>query len=718
MVNSTVEAKSHMVRVTGMTCAGCSAGLQRALEQTGLTSSATVNFTTGLANVTCAEDVFPRVLDVIRSRGFGAEPAVGGVLYSDVERRQAATELIWRRRAIRGMMLWLPMEFTHWVLSFLHIHPAWMPWVMAAVSAVVMVGVGGEFLRSALGALRRGGTNMDTLIALGAGTAFVWSAGVLVFRPDLPQYFSEAAGLLAIVSVGHWFESRASASAGSAVRELLQLQPESCELLRLDGAVLTVQTQDVRPGQRLLIRPGARIPVDGVVEEGQSDVDESIVTGESLPVLRRAGDAVPAGGLNTTGRLVIRTTTGGEATTVAKIAALVQEAQSSRAPIQRLADKVSAVFVPLVLGTAALTALVWGLLGQPELGLISAVTVLIISCPCALGLATPMAVMVGAGAASRRGILIRNAAALEQIGRAHLVVFDKTGTLTAGRPELVVLETEPGFDEQEVLKFAAAAESPSEHPIGAAVVRAARQRGLEFGKAEDFRALPGLGVTAVVEGRRVSILRDERATARVLLDDVPAGRFEVADVVRADAGAAVQRLRSMGVECAMLTGDRPETARSVAAKLGISESLVMAHASPEEKLDRIRRFGAGVVMVGDGLNDAAALAECGVGVAMGSGTAAAVEAAGVVIPGDRIEAVADLVEISRRTLSAIRQNLVFAFIYNVVAIPAAAAGLLGSSGPLWAALAMGFSDLTVVGNSLRLKSRLATQRLPSVSSRN
>ncbi|MEY3175461.1 MAG: hypothetical protein RLZZ436_3375 [Planctomycetota bacterium] len=718
MVNAVATGNAFTVRVTGMTCAGCAAGLQRALEQSGLTESAAVSITTGLATVRCAEDAFPRVLEVIRSRGFNAEPVSGVVLYSEVEQRQAAAELVWRRRAVWGLSIWLPLELGHWVLSYLHEHPAWMPWVMAMGSAAVVMGVGSEFLRSALGALRRGGTNMDTLISLGAGTAFLWSAGVLVFRPELPQYFSEAAGLLAVVSVGHWLEARASASAGSAVRELLQLQPEFCELLRLDGGLLTVRTSEVRAGQRLLIRPGARIPVDGVVEEGQSDVDESIVTGESLPVLRRLGDSVPAGGLNTTGRLVIRTTTGGEATTVAKIAALVQEAQASRAPIQKLADRVSAVFVPLVLAIAGLTVVLRGFQGQLEFGVISAVTVLIISCPCALGLATPMAVMVGAGAASRRGILIRNAAALEQIGRTQLVVFDKTGTLTVGRPELVRLEVEPGFDERQVLGLAAAAESSSEHPIGAAVVRAARQRGIEFDVVENFVALPGQGVDACVGGKRVSIRRDELATSKVVLDGVLAARFEVSDMVRPDAIAAVERLRLLGVESAMLTGDRIATARTVAENLGIPESHVMAHASPEEKLERIRGLGARVVMVGDGLNDAAALAECGVGVAMGSGTAAAMEAAAVVIPGERIEAVAELVELSRLTLSAIRQNLVFAFAYNVLAIPVAAAGLLGASGPLWAALAMGFSDLTVVGNSLRLKRRLSVQRLARLSSRN
>lgn len=691
------------IRVTGMTCAGCAAGLQRVLEQSGLVESASVSIATGLASVRVLREEVPRVLALIEAQGYGAELSTGGMVtqYSEAEIRHAEVEEIWRRRAIRGLSIWLPLEAVHWGMSLWHIHGWWMPWIMACGSALVVAGVGIEFFRSAFRAALRGGTNMDTLIGLGAGTAFVWSLGVLWFRPDLPQYFSEAAGLLAIVSLGHWLEARATRSAGSAVRELLQMQPEECELLRLDGSAVRVRTAEIRVGQRLLIRPGARIPVDGVVEEGESDVDEAILTGESLPVPRGRGDVIPAGALNTTGRLVLRTTTAGDATTVARIAALVQEAQSSRAPIQRLADSVSAIFVPGVLGVALLTVCLHGFLGRLETGVIAAVTVLIISCPCALGLATPMAVMVGAGAASRRGILIRSAAVLEQIGRARLVVFDKTGTLTVGRPELRSVEASEGWSEDEVLRLAASAELPSEHPVGAAVVRAARERGLELLEVQEFRALPGAGVAAMAGGRRVEVLRDERATARVLIDGELAGRFEAADVLRAGAAETVNRLRVMGVESAMLTGDRHAVALAIAQELGIPAERVMSHATPEAKLSRIRGLGGDVVMVGDGLNDAAALAECGVGVAMASGTAAAIEAAAVVIPGERLEAVAELVEISRRTLRTIRQNLVFAFLYNVLAIPAAALGLLGEAGPLWAAGAMALSDLTVVGNAAR-----------------
>ena len=695
---------SQRIRVTGMTCAGCAAGLQRVLERSGVVESASVSITTGLATVRVEGRLVPRVMELIRGAGYGAEvAALGGVEagYSAVELRQLEAEGIWRGRAILGLGIWLPLECVHLVMSIWHVHSWWMPWMMAVGSGFVIAGVGREFLRSAWRAALRGTTNMDTLIGLGAGTAFVWSAVVLVFRPDLPQYFSEAAGLLAIVSLGHWLEARASKSAGSAVRELLQMQPEESELLRLDGSILRVRTAEVRVGQRILIRPGARISVDGVVEEGESDVDEAILTGESLPVPRRRGDLIPAGALNTTGQLVIRTTTAGGESTVARIAALVQEAQSSRAPIQRLADRVSAIFVPGVLAVALSTVFLHGVFGTLETGVISAVTVLIISCPCALGLATPMAVMVGAGAASRRGILVRSAAALEQIGRTKLVVFDKTGTLTVGHPELQRLNVSAGWSESEVLGLAASAELPSEHPIGAAVVRAARERGLELLQPEDFRALLGAGVAARVGGRRVEVLRDEQATARIVIDGVVAGRLEVADVLRGGAVEAVQRLRALGVESAMLTGDRRDVSLAVAAELGIAAENVIAHATPEAKLERIRSWGRDVMMVGDGLNDAAALAECGVGVAIGSGTATAMEAASVVIPGERVEAVAELVEISKWTLRTIRQNLVFAFLYNVLAIPVAALGLLGEAGPLWAAMAMALSDLTVVGNAAR-----------------
>ena len=458
----------------------------------------------------------------------------------------------------------------------------------------------------------------------------------------------------------------------------------------------------------MLIRPGARVPVDGVVVEGASDIDESVVSGESTPVRKAEGDGVVAGSVNTTGRLVVEATVDGHHTTVARIAEMVQRAQTSKANIQRLADRVCAVFVPAVLTIAAVTFAAWWLLGDDlATGVIATVTVLIISCPCALGLATPMAVMVGAGAASRRGILMKSALALEQTGRAQLVVLDKTGTLTANKPAVIAIEPAQGAtDEAALLRLAAAAEMPSEHPIARAIVAEARRRGLDLPAVSGFEAVPGHGVRGHVDGRRVEIRRGDQATCEVLVDGEPAGTITIADRLRDDAREAVQRLRAMGLELVMLSGDRRTVAESVGRELGLEPGEILAEATPESKFEFVRTLPAGSVMVGDGINDAAALAEADIGIAIASGTNIAIESADIVIPGDRGTAVAETIHIARRTLATIKQNLFFAFIYNVVAIPVAALGLLGPTGPLVAAAAMGLSDITVIGNALRLRAGL------------
>ena len=410
---------------------------------------------------------------------------------SEIERQQQANELTWRRRALVGMGLWLPLEALHWTATGMHWHGPWMNWVMFLGALIIIVFAGSEFYKSAWRAAKRGTTNMDTLIALGATTAFVYSTIVWVANFSLPTYFAEACGLLGIVSLGHWFEARASSSASSAVRELLRMQPETAEMLQADGGTHHIPSVDVKVGDRLVVRPGGRIAVDGEVVEGSSAVDEAIVTGESIPVEKRVGDRVVAGSMNSVGRLIVETTVDGRNTTVARIAALVQRAQTSRAPIQRLADQVSSVFVPLVLMIAAITLIAWWLAGDFSKGIVSAVTVLIISCPCALGLATPMAVMVGTGAASRRGILIRNAASLERIGRATQVVFDKTGTLTEGHPKLHDISPSNGFTEHSLLQLAASVEAPSEHPLARSIVQAAKDRGIELLDVNRFRFATG-----------------------------------------------------------------------------------------------------------------------------------------------------------------------------------------------------------------------------------
>ncbi|MHC4948859.1 MAG: heavy metal translocating P-type ATPase, partial [Planctomycetota bacterium] len=640
---------------------------------------------------------------------------------TEIEHRQHANERRWRFRAIVGLGAWAPMMALHWLVGGGVLPDGrWLAWTLLAGSSLVLATAGAGFYRSALAAARRGTTNMDTLIAIGATTAWVFS--VFVFARDLlgraleqPLYFAEAAGLLGLISLGHWLEARASARAGSAVRELLELQPDEAEIVG-DAADdghdhqpphRTIPSRDVRPGHRMLLRPGGRAAVDGIVVSGTSEVDESVVTGEPIPIRKGPGDDVVAGSLNTTGRLVVEATVDGRHTTIARVAELVRRAQSSRAGIQRVADRVCAVFVPTVLLVAVATVAGWSLLaGDPARGTIAAVTVLIISCPCALGLATPMAVMVGTGAASRRGILVKSAESLERAGRAERVVFDKTGTLTTGRPEVIGLSPAGAMTADEMLRLAAAVECASEHPVAHAIVRAAAGRGLEVPAAGSFRALPGEGVRGVADGRAVEVLRDERASCRVIVDGEPAGTIDVADSLRPDAAEAIRDLHGLGLAVTMLSGDRRGEAERIGARLGLDAAAVVAEATPETKSRHLDDLGPGTLMVGDGINDAAALAAADVGVALASGTNIAIESADIVIPGEHVTAVADTVGLARETLRTIRQNLFFAFFYNALAIPAAALGLLGVHGPLIAAAAMGASDVTVIGNALRLKRRL------------
>ena len=692
-----------------MTCTGCAAGIQRALEARADVSSASVNFASGSAEIEGQDLKVESLIATVEGRGFQAEfipPDAPDDSQSDIEKQQQANERIWRYRAIVGIGLWAPLESLHWIATSMHWHGAWMPWAMFVGAMIVIAFAGMEFYRSAWKAAVRGTTNMDTLISIGATTAFVYSTVVLFLKFDLPTYFAEASGLLGIVSLGHWFEARASANASSAVRELLQMQPETAEILDGEHSTRIVRSADVQPGWKLMVRPGARIAIDGIVLEGQSAVDQSIVTGESIPVEKRPGDNVVAGSMNTTGQLIIEAAVDGRHTTIFRIAQLVQKAQTSRAPIQRLADRVSSVFVPSVLFIALVTFIGWWMAGDFAKGIIASVTVLIISCPCALGLATPMAVMVGTGAASRRGILIRNAEVLERIGRASRVVFDKTGTLTKGKPVVTSLAPAPGYTQETLLQLAASVELPSEHPIGKAIVREAIARGLPPLPMTSFLAIPGRGVQGQVNGQTIVLDRDLTATSRVMVDGQCIGTLTLSDGLRDDAVAAVGALRRAGCQVSMLSGDRREAAIAIANELGIATADVVYEATPESKVAYIRSLGREVIMVGDGLNDAAALAESGLGVALASGTNVAMEAASVVIPGDRVNAIPELMDLSRATLRTIKQSLFFAFFYNALAIPLAAFGLLGENGPLWAAFAMGASDVTVVGNALWLKRKL------------
>lgn len=713
------DARYH---VEGMHCTSCATGLQAALSELPGVEEVTVDFLSGLAVVhgdTDSRDV----LSAIESRGYHGEALLQEEdLFEErtkIEEAQLRSERLWKRRAIIGLSIWVPLEVLHWSLH--NSQAAWLPWVMFAGSTTVMVFVGWGFLSSAFRAAKRGGTNMDTLVSIGALTAYVWSLIVLIFQQIVPEaseywlsqplYFAEAAALLGIISLGHWFEAKATARAGAAVRDLLELQPFEAERIGPDGEIETLPSREVRIADHLQVRPGGRVPVDGKVIEGESDIDESLLTGEAIPVLRVAGDPVVAGTTNTTGRLVIEATVDGRNTTVSRIAQLVQRAQASKAPIQRMADFVSSIFVPTVLGIALVTLLVWGLvIGNWATGVVSTVTVLIISCPCALGLATPMAVMVGAGAASKRGILVKDASSLERAGRLRTIVFDKTGTLTQSRPVFASIEllqdNEGSHSESEILRLAAIAEKPSEHPLGAAIVQEAVSRGLELPDPLKFKAIPGQGVQAEVDGALIEVLKDETASCKVLVQGRAVAKISVEDTPRPDAEQAITQLRSMGLNLRMLSGDRTAAAQRIGALIGLRPDEIVGEATPKSKMAFIESAGEHVAMVGDGINDAAALATADLGIAMSSGTGAAIETANVVVPSDRVSAVAEAVDLARRTLRTIRQNLFLAFVYNSIAIPIAAVGLLGPYGPLFAAAAMGLSDVSVIGNAIRLRATL------------
>ncbi|WP_432122392.1 heavy metal translocating P-type ATPase [Streptomyces sp. S1] len=753
MATTTSGTAQVELAIGGMTCASCAARVEKKLNRMDGVE-ATVNYATEKAKVTFDADAGVGVADLIatvEATGYTAaepepprsESADAGP--SDEERADEELRPL-RQRLVTAVVLAVPVIAMAMVpaLQF-----AYWQWLSLTLAAPVVVYAAWPFHQAAWTNAKHGAATMDTLISVGTGAAFLWSLWALFFgtagTPGMTHpfaftiartdgagniYLEAAAGVTAFILAGRYFEARSKRKAGAALKALMELGAKEVTVLK-DGREVTVPTGELRAGDRFLVRPGEKIATDGTVVEGSSAVDASMLTGESVPVEVGVGDAVTGATLNAGGRLVVEATRVGSDTQLARMAKLVEDAQNGKAAAQRLADRISAVFVPVVIALALGTLGFWLGTGQGlTAAFTAAVAVLIIACPCALGLATPTALMVGTGRGAQLGILIKGPEVLETTRRVDTIVLDKTGTVTTGRMTLLAVHTAGGANEKDVLRLAGALEHSSEHPIARAVATGAADRVGTLPVPEDFANVPGLGVQGVVEGHAVLVGREKlleewamplppelasakdaaekagRTAVAVAWDGEARAVLEVADAVKDTSAEAVRRLRGLGLVPILLTGDNRAVAEAVAAEVGIDE--VIAEVMPQDKVDVVKRLqaeGRSVAMVGDGVNDAAALAQADLGLAMGTGTDAAIEAGDLTLVRGDLRAAADAIRLSRRTLGTIRSNLFWAFAYNVAALPLAAAGLLN---PMIAGAAMAFSSVFVVGNSLRLRGFRAT----------
>ncbi len=741
-----VAAASIDLPITGMTCAMCQKNVSRALKKADGVISANVNLASEKASVSYLPGATRRrdLVEAVERAGYGVIDTSATDAHEDHEAAVRQAEIDRQARLVKiGAAFTIPLTILSMGRHFLHQVPFLMDnfaflaediwlFIFGALATPVMLLLGRQFISGGGRSMHHGHANMDVLVAMGSIAAYVYGLivllGILFGFSDVVgklDYFESTAVILTLVTLGKLLEARAKGRTSAAIKKLIGLTPRTATLLS-DGKEKSIPIDEVAPGDVLLVKPGERIPVDAIVTEGRSAVDESMLSGESMPVNKKAGDEVIAGTVNQQGRLIAEAQRVGKDTVLGQIIRLVEAAQASRAPIQAIVDRVSAYFVPLVIVLAIITLGGWLTIGSTDLptAILNMIAVLVIACPCALGLATPTAIMVGTGRGAESGILFRNSESLERTKALSTILLDKTGTITAGQPSVTDVIAGPGGDANAVLRFAASAEAGSEHPLAAAVLDKAKSESIDLLTLEDFEALPGRGVQAAIDGRAVLVgnaklmrdkgvdisaleeelsrlAREARTVALVAVDGALMGALGIGDPLKASSRAAIAALKARGLEVAMITGDNAGTAQAIAEQVGISR--VYADVLPADKaavVQDLQDKGESVGMVGDGINDAPALAGADVGFAIGTGTDIAIEASDVTLVSGDLRAVVAALDLSRRTMRTIYENLFWAFIYNIVLIPVA---MLGGLLPMFAAAAMAFSSVFVVSNSLRLR---------------